>query len=692
MAALRGMTPRRRNDQQAAWAFLRFLLHSREAPRWSQGIGEAHSIQRWIFGQATAKTSPGAMLDRCRSAFRQLQPKFNARPFYCGSLRYVGERFGLNETERRILWLAVLIYKCREFRDAMQYLETDMSSAREVAHVMASMIDARVAEVLAAIGYSGHLVEIGLLEPAMHYTDFYEYLNIPHPVLVALTESASAEKTMEAFLQPVRPGTLSPDDFPHLHTDFTHIGRYLQSVLRNKARGVNLLLYGPPGTGKTEFAGLIARHLDVPLYAVPEDPSGVHAEHDQSRLSAYRMSQALLSSTPSLILFDDVEDGILDWERDAWTAKTSGKAKLNALLESNPVPAIWVTNVAARFDEAHLRRFDFVLGFKPPPRSVRVSMIDKHLHDLPLSSGFKSILADDRDLTPAQIGKIARVVGSVGHDETHAKDLEPLAVHLYRAVSKLRSGREIDLSGNGAKSGEFNADLVNSSVAAAGIIEMFRKATGLHACFHGLPGTGKTALAEHIARVVDKPLLVKHASDLLRPYLGETEQLMRAMFEEAMDEGAVLLLDEADSFLADRSGAQRSWEVTQVNELLTNIERFNGHFIATTNAFDVLDTAVHRRFDLKVAFFPLRPDQRLHMFDALMQRLGIGFGADSDSCRRDVMNALKAMSHLTAGDFAVVGRRLSLGPVPIHVQIVVDALAEEHSYKQHLGRSIGFVA
>jgi SpoVK/Ycf46/Vps4 family AAA+-type ATPase len=679
-------------SEQSAWVFLRYLLRS---PNPLQSVGwfeDNYDCQQWLFGAPLSRISPRARLDRCRAQFRSLDTKSSGRAFYSNILRHVGQHFGLNETERRIIWLAVLLYRSKAFREITQYFDLDASCTLDVAQVIATMIDARDMDVLRAIGPSGHLAEIGLIEPVDHYMGFDDYLNIPHRLRVAVTEAPSPVKAMEAFLQPAHLGTLSADDFPHLQNDFVHVCRYLQAALQHKARGVNVLLYGPPGTGKTELAGLIARHLDVPLYAVPEDQSTRYGEDEQSRLSAFRMSQALLSATRSIILFDDVEDGILDFDRSLWRAKTSGKAMLNTLLESNPVPAIWCTNVADRFEESHTRRFDLAIGFKLPPRSVRISMIDKHLHDLPLSSSFKATLADDRDLTPAQIGKIARVVGSVASNEPHANDLEPLAVHLYRAVYKLRSGRDPDPPGNDVKSVQFDADWVNSSVSAVGIIDMFRNATGLRACFNGLPGTGKTALAENIAQVIDKPLLVKRASDLLRPFLGETEQLMRAMFEEAMDEGSVLLLDEADSFLGTRENAVRSWEITQTNEMLVSIERFKGHFIATTNAVDVLDTAAHRRFDLKVSFFPLRPDQRLQMFDALIKRLGISYKANSLACRRDVVNALKSMSQLTPGDFAVVGRRLSLGPVPMHMQIVLDALSDEHSYKHHRGRSIGFVA
>lgn len=70
--------------------------------------------------------------------------------------------------------------------------------------------------------------------------------------------------------------------------------------------------------------------------------------------------------------------------------------------------------------------------------------------------------------------------------------------------------------------------------------------------------------------------MVRRASDLLSCWVGATEQNIARAFEEARKDDAVLLIDEADSFLQDRRGAGHSWEVTQVNEVLTQMENFEG--------------------------------------------------------------------------------------------------------------------
>jgi SpoVK/Ycf46/Vps4 family AAA+-type ATPase len=123
-------------------------------------------------------------------------------------------------------------------------------------------------------------------------------------------------------------------------------------------------------------------------------------------------------------------------------------------------------------------------------------------------------------------------------------------------------------------------------------------------CFYGAPGTGKTALAEHLARA-GAPAHDQAGQRPDEQVRGRDRAAMAAMFREAEAEKAVLLLDEADSFLQDRRGAQRTYEVTEVNEMLQGMERFNGIFVCTTNLLDRIDQAALRRFTFKIKFLPL---------------------------------------------------------------------------------------
>lgn len=155
----------------------------------------------------------------------------------------------------------------------------------------------------------------------------------------------------------------------------------------------------------------------------------------------------------------------------------------------------------------------------------------------------------------------------------------------------------------------YNLNFLNTDADLTAILQGLQSVPQGSFLLYGPSGSGKSLLARHAAETLGKPCLLKRASDLLDKYLGETEQHIAAMFTQARDEDAVLILDEADSFLGDRSSAQRSWEITQTNEFLTQLESFDGIFFATTNFMEKLDTALWRRFSHKIRFDYLSTSQ-----------------------------------------------------------------------------------
>jgi hypothetical protein len=206
---------------------------------------------------------------------------------------------------------------------------------------------------------------------------------------------------------------------------------------------------------------------------------------------------------------------------------------------------------------------------------------------------------------------------------------------------------------------------------------------------YGLPGTGKTAYAHALARMLDRPLMEQRASDLLSPYVGETEQRISLAFESALDDDAVLFIDEADSLLANREHAVRNWEVSQVNELLEQLGDFEGVLVLATNRLEALDGAVLRRLDAKIRFDPLTPEQARCSFVGLCGQLGL------PCCTAEVAR----LASLTPGDFACVVRRLAFAP-PVQghshdygqarVTALVALLSEEVRLKTRGRQPMGF--
>ena len=143
----------------------------------------------------------------------------------------------------------------------------------------------------------------------------------------------------------------------------------------------------------------------------------------------------------------------------------------------------------------------------------------------------------------------------------------------------------------------------------------------------------------------------------------------------------MLLLDEGDSFLRDRTNARAAWEVTGVNELLQHMERFDGIFVVCTNLFQGLDAAAMRRFTFKLELLPLTPDQKWEMF---VNETGLrGQLSKVPTANREKwFDRLVFMTQLCAGDFATVKRQCSILQVQLLPEEWLDQLELECKLKK----------
>jgi len=472
---------------------------------------------------------------------------------------------------------------------------------------------------------------------------------------LALEHLDQSEMFLSNFRRTGAPA-LGLDDYPHLAADLQVMAVYLRRALDTGQQGVNVLLWGPPGTGKTELAKAMAEHLGAPLYEIAVEDRNGNIHKGEARLGAYALAQGVLGGgTRSLVLFDEIEDVFRaseDREGPGGLSNQSGrKGWVNRTLQENPVPAFWVTNSRWALDPAYRRRFDLVVEVGVPPRSVRAKILDLHLADLPVTASWKAMAAEHEGLSPAAVERAAKVVRVVleARSELVADDVVGRVVeNALVAQGAPRRPRMALMSPT-----TYRLDILNADRDLEAICSGLKRTGSGRLCLYGPPGTGKTAFGHHLAEVLDRPLLMKRGSDLQSKWLGETEQNMARMFEEASADNAVLLLDEADSFLQDRRGAERSWEVSQVNEILTQLESFSGIFIASTNLMDRLDQASLRRFDAKVKFGYLGRVQITSMF---MDSLGLLGLLSNPAAERQVAS----LTNLTPGDFAAALRQARL--------------------------------
>lgn len=356
---------------------------------------------------------------------------------------------------------------------------------------------------------------------------------------------------------------------------------------------------------------------------------------------------------------------------------------INNLLETNPVPAIWVSNEIGHIDKAYLRRFDFSFEMAVPPLSVRRKILQGYLKHQPISDETLSYLSQQEELSPAQIEKASKVVNLAC---SRASEREETLRFVIDNSMTLLEQEKTDHVLNFTEC-SYRLDYLNPDCDVTQLVTQIKRSK--HAsgalCFYGAPGTGKTALAHYLAREVELPILARRASDVLSSYVGETEQKIAAMFKQAKQENALLLLDEADSFLSERKAARTSWEVTAVNEMLTQMERFDGLFICSTNLMQKLDEASLRRFALKIKFDYLRPEQRWRLFVEQARRI-------RRTHENQFRHTLNQLNNLTPGDFATVRRQSSLLGVSLTAADLLQRLQQECKNKRDAGSSpIGFI-
>ncbi|MDC7684916.1 ATP-binding protein [Asticcacaulis sp. BYS171W] len=498
---------------------------------------------------------------------------------------------------------------------------------------------------------------------------FDDPIDIQWPLCRVLDREPEAEALAEALAGRRQTSTLNMADFAHV-ADADFLVRLLQGAVRERAHGVNILIHGPPGSGKTELARTLAAAAGCALHGIGEADDDGEEPNRRDRVLALMLAQRMLGDrSGAVLLFDEMEDLIGGTQRttgDWFTQREGSKVFVNRLLETNAAPVIWVTNAVGNIDDAILRRMSFILKLDLAPRRAAHGILTRVAADEGVQPGEAMTHLIDRAPETASVLRVAVRAGRLaGEDDGGAQ----AATSLVRALR----GGEIPSHGFDA----IDLSLYEADRPLEPLFDSIRTlgALDVSLLLTGPPGTGKTALAHHLARALDKPLLVRRASDLLSKWVGETEQNIAGAFEDARRQDSVLLFDEADSLLFDRTRARTSWEVGQVNEMLTWLDRHPLPVVAATNHKDQLDPASLRRFVFKLDLAPLGPEK---LERAFVRFFGMAAPA-----------GLFGLRNLTPGDFAVVARQLRHAPAP-DAQAILARLTDESRVKPDTGVRIGF--
>ncbi|MEK6793164.1 MAG: ATP-binding protein [Spirochaetota bacterium] len=380
-----------------------------------------------------------------------------------------------------------------------------------------------------------------------------------------------------------------------------------------------LLFQGKSGTGKTMLAYALAQRLGRRVLSVSIDDLNHEgrrgfADHLRMLLTEAKMHNAI-------VFFDEGEDLLAD--------RRAGNGYMSDVLreiERYDGIVIFATNLGYIIDEAMRRRILMTIDFDIPTRSERERIWDVHISDrIPRADDVDlRLLAEKYPITGGLIKNsvLTAIYRALNRDSAaptlSMADLESAAAEQKTANrrvlgnsverhSMLDLGNIIldDATGKKIKHLADSCRNRDNIWKEWGFDKVFPRGNGIIALFSGESGTGKSACAYALADDLGKEAKAFSLPSLLNPYVGESEQNLYRMFEKMNGTDALIILDECDSLLAQKTadgGSVSRMYANLVNIFLEQLERFNGIMVLTTNVKGSIDRAFERRINFRIDF------------------------------------------------------------------------------------------
>ena len=481
-------------------------------------------------------------------------------------------------------------------------------------------------------------------------------------------------------------------------------GEVLKRMIAASGGKCNILLYGAPGTGKTSFARSLAKELGRMAWEVRQGDDDGRNMKSEARMMGIQVCNMQEDPAESLMIVDEADEllrgsscgfglfGLFGFDTGG---KSTEKGVMNTILDDMRIPAVWISNApAGAMDESVRRRFDYSICFERLNNGQRVAIwrnqVAKHgLEALVPEAKIEEYAA--KYATSA--GGISTVLSNVKRMAPAPEKVDELVATLMKPHCRLMGvkdendflpAKDYSLEGLNIK-GKVGLDRVVKAARNyldAGFGAASEDKPRMNILLFGPPGTGKTEFVKYLGKELDRRVVVVKGSDLLSKWVGESEQNIAKAFRRAEAEHAILFFDEVDGRLQDRSNATRSWEITQVNELLQQMENFDGIMVAATNFSKNLDPATMRRFTFKLEFGYLDDAGKKSFFERMFKTTL----ADAE------LAELRQLRNLAPGDFRTVRQeQFYLGDAVTNLDRIA-ALKEECAVKKDGDHSaaIGF--
>ena len=330
---------------------------------------------------------------------------------------------------------------------------------------------------------------------------------------------------------------------------------------------------------------------------------------------------------------------------------------MNSILDDVRIPTVWISNAPAdEMDESVRRRFDYSICFERLNMTQRVSIWKNLVAKHGLGGQIPESKVEEYAAKYAtSAGGISTVLANVKRMKPKAENVDELVAKLMKphcqlmgitASDKFLPAKDYSLDGLNIK-GKVKLDKMVKAVRNY-LDTDFNEASDdkprMNILLYGAPGTGKSEFCKYLGKVLDRKVLAVKGSDLLSKWIGGSEQNIARAFRRAEAERAILFFDEVDGLVQSREMAEKSWQVSQVNELLQQMENFDGVMVAATNFCKNLDPAIMRRFTFKMEFDYLDDEGKRLFFERMFKT----------RLTEEEFAELKTLQNLAPGDFRTV--------------------------------------
>ena len=628
---------------------------------------------------------------RCRAVLRILCNRILRKLVPCEEdvrferrFRRLCRFFRLDAVEADVLKFVYVLYSTA-FDDFPQ----DISVADRPLY-FAMAVDRSFGEVTAALSRNGRLFRYNCIDEAYNFN--FKELGGYFEGIEAVPFDARYYRADKAEALPWEfYGKLADED-----------GAVLREMLAARRDGgrLNILFYGVPGTGKTSFARTLAAVTGFKPYELLQGESDGRNVSAATRLAGIQIFNVRMAAGRTLLVVDEADEllrtnGSFMGER---IRGGSEKGVINTILDGMKMPAIWISNAPSEdMDESVRRRFDYSVHF----RSLTLAQREKIWRNNIRRLGMGELIPESRAAALAEryetsAGGITMVLENVKRLNPDSERAAELVEKIMRPHCELMRSAIVDGKGKPAADysleglnikGEVGLDRILDAVRNfqrerdRGVLSGQADRPRMNLLLWGPPGTGKTEYVKYLGSVLGTKVVVKMGSDLLDKFVGGTEERIAEAFAEAEAEKSILFLDEIDGLLQSRTRADHSWEVTQVNELLHQMENFDGVMVGATNFFDGLDQAVLRRFTFKIEFGYLDDAGKRTFFERMF---------DTKLSAEDAAR-LDAVAGLAPGDFRTVRQSLYYLGSGVSNAMRIGELEKESSVKSGVRRGrLGF--